>query len=94
MSSSLELTDVRAGYGRIEILHGMNLSVPAGSVVALLGRNGVGKTTTLRAISGTLPVVVGHDPLDGTRIDNRRASPRSRRRASYWCPRAEACSRA
>jgi len=71
---ALELDDVRAGYGRIEILRGVSLEVPEGSVVALLGPNGVGKTTTLRAISGTLPVTSGTVRLDGRRIDNRRAS--------------------
>jgi branched-chain amino acid transport system ATP-binding protein len=74
VNHALELQDVRSGYGRIEILHGVSLEVPAGSVVALLGPNGVGKTTTLRAISGTLPVSSGTIRLDGRRIDNRRAS--------------------
>ncbi|MGQ0830418.1 MAG: ABC transporter ATP-binding protein [Microthrixaceae bacterium] len=74
MTMALELDDVHAGYGRIEILHGVTLKVPAGAVVALLGPNGVGKTTTLRAISGTLPVTSGSIRLDGRRIDNRRAS--------------------
>ena len=74
MTMALELDDVRAGYGRIEILHGVSLKVPAGSVVALLGPNGVGKTTTLRAISGTLPVSSGAIRLNGKRIDNRRPS--------------------
>ena len=74
MTMALELEDVRAGYGRIEILHGVTLKVPVGSVVALLGPNGVGKTTTLRAISGTLPVTAGTIRLDGRRIENRRAS--------------------
>jgi branched-chain amino acid transport system ATP-binding protein len=72
VSQTLELTDVRAGYGRIEVLHGISLTAPAGSVVALLGPNGVGKTTTLRAISGTIPVTDGAIRLGGRRIDNRR----------------------
>ena len=72
MSAALELEGVRAGYGRIQVLHGVDMVVPAGSVVALLGPNGVGKTTTLRAISGTLPVTSGAIRLDGRRIDNRR----------------------
>jgi branched-chain amino acid transport system ATP-binding protein len=72
VSQTLELTDVRAGYGRIEVLHGISLTAPAGSVVALLGPNGVGKTTTLRAISGTIPVTDGTIRLGGRRIDNRR----------------------
>ena len=69
---ALELRDVYAGYGRIEVLHGLSLTVPAGSVVALLGPNGVGKTTTLRAISGTIPVSSGSIRLGTSRIDNRR----------------------
>jgi branched-chain amino acid transport system ATP-binding protein len=69
---ALELSGVHAGYGRIEVLHGLDLRAPEGSVVALLGPNGVGKTTTLRAISGTVPVTRGSIRLDGRRIDNRR----------------------
>ena len=72
MTMALELSGVHAGYGRIEVLHGMDLRVPEGSVVALLGPNGVGKTTTLRAISGTLPVTRGSIRLHGRRIDSRR----------------------
>jgi branched-chain amino acid transport system ATP-binding protein len=72
--SLLSLRDVRAGYGRIEVLHGITIDVPQGAVVALLGRNGMGKTTTLRAISGTIPVTSGSITLDGRRIDNRRAN--------------------
>lgn len=50
----LELRSVRASYGSIEVLHGIDLTVHAGSVVALLGPNGAGKTTTLRVASGLL----------------------------------------
>jgi branched-chain amino acid transport system ATP-binding protein len=79
VSPLLELRDVRAGYGRIEVLHGLHLAVPAGSVVAVLGPNGAGKTTTLRAISGTLPLTSGSIVLDGRRIDGRRPSAIARR---------------
>ncbi|MDP1794948.1 MAG: ABC transporter ATP-binding protein [Acidimicrobiales bacterium] len=71
---ALSLRNVRAGYGRIEVLHGVTIDVPRGAVVALLGRNGMGKTTTLRAISGTIPVTSGSISLDGRRIDGRRAN--------------------
>ena len=47
----LELRGVKAAYGRIEVLHGVDLVVPQGTVVALLGPNGGGKTTTLKVIA-------------------------------------------
>lgn len=74
MSTALSLTDVRSGYGRIEVLHGLSLDVPEGAVVALLGRNGMGKTTTLRAIAGSLPVTGGSIELNGRRINGLRSS--------------------
>jgi branched-chain amino acid transport system ATP-binding protein len=50
----LELSGVRAAYGRIEVLHGVDLTVAEGSVMALLGPNGAGKTTTLKVASGQM----------------------------------------
>ncbi|MEV5070023.1 ABC transporter ATP-binding protein [Microbacterium sp. LMI12-1-1.1] len=50
----LELADVRAFYGRVQVLEGVSLVVPDGGAVGILGANGAGKTTTLRAISGTV----------------------------------------
>jgi branched-chain amino acid transport system ATP-binding protein len=50
----LELTDVTASYGPVQVLSGVSLSVPEGGAVGILGANGAGKTTTLRAISGTV----------------------------------------
>src|SRR5512140_752212 len=51
----LEIKGLSAGYGKIGVLHGIDLTVGAGEVVALLGPNGAGKTTLLRAVSGLLP---------------------------------------
>jgi branched-chain amino acid transport system ATP-binding protein len=51
----LSLRGLTAGYGKIGILHGVDLTVEAGQIVALLGPNGAGKTTLLRAVSGLLP---------------------------------------
>ncbi|MET0146055.1 MAG: ABC transporter ATP-binding protein [Ilumatobacteraceae bacterium] len=51
----LEVTGLRAGYGQINVLHDIDLSVGANEVVVVLGANGAGKTTTMRAISGTIP---------------------------------------
>lgn len=50
----LELAGVTASYGPVQVLHGVELSVPEGGSVGILGANGAGKTTTLRAISGTV----------------------------------------
>jgi branched-chain amino acid transport system ATP-binding protein len=52
MTAALEITDLQAWYGESHILHKVNLSVEQGEVVTLLGRNGAGRTTTLRAIIG------------------------------------------
>ncbi|WP_194409832.1 ABC transporter ATP-binding protein [Microbacterium cremeum] len=50
----LELVDITASYGRIQVLESVSLAVPEGGAVGILGANGAGKTTTLRAISGTV----------------------------------------
>ena len=50
----LRVDDLHAGYGPIEVLHGLSLTVEAGEIVVILGANGAGKTTTMRAISGTI----------------------------------------
>ena len=75
----LELSNLHAGYGRIEVLRELNISVPAGSVVALLGPNGAGKTTTLSAIAGTIPIRRGDLLLEGTSIRSLSAYERARR---------------
>ena len=54
MAPLLELENVEARYGPIEVLHGVSLAVDEGQISAVLGANGAGKTTTLRAISGTV----------------------------------------
>jgi branched-chain amino acid transport system ATP-binding protein len=53
--SLLEVEGLRAGYGPVNVLHHVNLSVEPGEIVVILGANGAGKTTTMRAISGTIP---------------------------------------
>jgi branched-chain amino acid transport system ATP-binding protein len=67
----LELRDVHAYYGESHVLHGMTLTVETGQVATLVGRNGVGKTTTLRAITGILPPRSGTIALDGVALVGR-----------------------
>ena len=68
----LELCDIRAGYGPIEVLHGVDLRVPAGSVTAVLGPNGAGKTTLLSVIAGLVPPTAGEVRLAGRRVHGAR----------------------
>ena len=65
----LALHDVRAGYGRIEVLHGIDLAVERGSVTALLGPNGAGKTTTLNVMSGLMSPWTGCRHVQGRHVN-------------------------
>ena len=64
----IEVKDLASGYGKIGVLHGVNLAIGKGEVVALLGPNGAGKTTLLRTISGLLPATEGSIRLDGREV--------------------------
>jgi branched-chain amino acid transport system ATP-binding protein len=66
---ALELMDVYAGYGRIEVLHGISLAVPVGSVFALLGPNGAGKSTTLQICSGKIRPTRGCVHVAGSHVN-------------------------
>jgi ABC-type branched-subunit amino acid transport system ATPase component len=61
----LSLSDVHAAYGRIEVVHGVSLEVPEGSVFALLGPNGAGKSTLLKVASGRMAATAGTVVFDG-----------------------------
>jgi branched-chain amino acid transport system ATP-binding protein len=74
----LELRGVRAAYGRIEVLHGVDLVVPAGSVVALLGPNGAGKSTTLRVASGQMVPTAGCLHVGGRHVNGATADALAR----------------
>src|SRR4051812_30884051 len=64
----LEVSDIRARYGAIEALSGISLTVDDGEVVTLIGSNGAGKPTTLRAISGLTPASAGTVRFAGNEI--------------------------
>ncbi|CAN5719136.1 ABC transporter ATP-binding protein [soil metagenome] len=76
---ALELRDVRASYGTIQVLHGIDLVLPAGRILALLGANGAGKTTTLKVIAGQLPVTSGEVVVAGRVVNGARPDDLARR---------------
>ena len=78
MAALLEVRGLRAGYGRSEVLHGVDLTVPPGAAVALLGANGAGKTTLLKTIAGLVPAREGQVLLQGAPVERRPANARAR----------------
>jgi branched-chain amino acid transport system ATP-binding protein len=75
----LTVTGLQAGYGKIRVLHGVDMQIAAGEVVALLGPNGAGKTSLLRALSGLLPWNAGSARFAG--MDLQGMDPRAAARA-------------
>jgi branched-chain amino acid transport system ATP-binding protein len=85
----LKIENLQAGYGKVQVLHGISIHVPKGKVVTLIGSNGAGKTTTMRAVSGMIKpssgqiTLAGHDitGLDSHQIARRGLahSPEGRR---------------
>jgi branched-chain amino acid transport system ATP-binding protein len=69
MTAILELRDIRAGYGTIDVLHGVSLRMEAGEVHALLGPNGAGKTSTLGVCSGQIVPSAGQVLLNGREVN-------------------------
>jgi len=65
----LEVCGLAAGYGRAQVLFGLDLALAAGEVVALLGRNGAGKSTALKALIGLIPAAAGEIRFEGRRIE-------------------------
>jgi branched-chain amino acid transport system ATP-binding protein len=72
----LEVKGLHTGYGGMDVIHGIDIAVGAGEIVALVGANGAGKSTLVKTISGLLPVRAGEIWFDGERID--RISPTAR----------------
>ncbi|MCX5542132.1 ABC transporter ATP-binding protein [Paraburkholderia sp. CNPSo 3076] len=85
MRTALELTNLQAWYGESHILHGVNLSVGEGEVVTLLGRNGSGRTTTLRAIMGLTTSRSGSVKIDGREVIGM-STYRTARLGVGYCP--------
>ena len=79
----LEVAHITAGYGRTMIVRDVSLDIAAGEIVAIVGRNGVGKTTLMKAIIGLLPLAQGTIALAGTPISNAPANDRAQAGIGY-----------
>jgi urea transport system ATP-binding protein len=86
----LEMVGVTAGYGRSMVLFDVDLSVPAGGAVAVMGHNGAGKTTLLRVAVGLIPVRSGKVLLDGEDVTRTRPNRRVRNGLGY-VPQGQLC---
>tara|TARA_B100000768_G_scaffold43938_1_gene42717 strand:- start:4414 stop:5151 length:738 start_codon:yes stop_codon:yes gene_type:complete len=74
----LQINDVHAGYGNLKILRGIDMHVPTGGIVTLLGGNGTGKSTLLKAVSGLIPLMEGEVLFGGVNISNMKPHERVR----------------
>jgi ABC-type branched-subunit amino acid transport system ATPase component/branched-subunit amino acid ABC-type transport system permease component len=82
-ASGVALRSVTAGYGAVEVLHGIDLDVRAGQILAILGPNGSGKSTLCKAVAGLLPISGGGIVLDGADISRVPAHRRAARGIAY-----------
>ncbi|MFB7721865.1 urea ABC transporter ATP-binding subunit UrtE [Nocardia sp. NPDC056100] len=79
----LELVDLTTGYGRTQVIHGVSLTVPSDGVVAVMGHNGAGKTSLLRAAVGLLPAKSGKIRFNDEDITKMSPSKRVKRGIAY-----------
>src|SRR5258707_6331529 len=82
----LSVTGLRTGYGRIPILNGVSFSVTEGEFIGILGHNGMGKTTLLKALMGFLPVTGGRVMFGHDDVTAGEPYPRARRWVRYLPP--------
>jgi urea transport system ATP-binding protein len=66
----LAISDLHVAYGQSEVLHGLNVSVAANEIVAIMGRNGMGKTTLMKSLMGILPTRSGSVTMEGSELSN------------------------
>lgn len=79
----LDVVDLKAGYGSTPVLRGIDMSIRKGEIVSLIGRNGVGKTTTMRCLIGLLPATSGQIRFQGAAITDLPADARARLGIGY-----------
>jgi|TARA_R110002094_G_scaffold107891_2_gene106013 urea transport system ATP-binding protein len=65
----LNVDNLRSAYGESEVLHGLDFTISPGEIVAIMGRNGMGKTTLMKTLMGVVPTKSGHVSIDGKSIE-------------------------
>jgi urea transport system ATP-binding protein len=79
----LDVRNLNVAYGQSEVLHGINFAVAPGEIVAVVGRNGMGKSTLMKSLIGVMPSRSGQVLVDGTDLTNLPSHARVRRGLSY-----------
>ena len=79
----LRVEDLHAAYGQSEVLHGLNFQVAPGEIVAVMGRNGMGKTTLMKTLMGIVPVKAGSIRVDGAEVGGLKSHARVGRGLAY-----------
>ena len=92
-STLLKVKGLQVAYGGIQAVKGIDFEVQEGELVSLIGSNGAGKTSTMKAITGTLPIHAGDIEYLGKALSAKAPGIWSSR-AWPWCQRAAACSHA
>ncbi|RVV97047.1 urea ABC transporter ATP-binding subunit UrtE [Mesobaculum littorinae] len=72
----LSIQNLSSGYGESEVVHGLNLAVPKGEIVAIMGRNGMGKTTLMKSLMGIVPATGGTITVDGRQVSGLKSHAR------------------
>lgn len=83
MSALLKVSGLRAGYGKVPVLHGVDLAVDEGEILGVLGHNGMGKSTLLKTLMGIVPATGGSMSYDGQDLTSVRSSGRARLGIGY-----------
>lgn len=83
MSALLKVSGLRAGYGKVPVLHGVDLAVDEGEILGVLGHNGMGKSTLLKTLMGIVPATGGSMSYDGKDLTSVRSSGRARLGIGY-----------
>ena len=79
----LRVADLHAAYGQSEVLHGLDFQVAPGEIVAVMGRNGMGKTTLMKTLMGIVPVKAGSIRVDGAEIGGLKSHARVAKGLAY-----------